>query len=736
MENTRSQGLTTIRKIFLGNAQSLAHQLETKLLKISSALEESSSGSLIKQKILEDVWQPQIQELSKSIKAYSKRAQTNPTLCVMGKRGQGKTSLLVKWLGDQKNQGIDEFQLLPTGDMDTTAALVRLTGVDSATSEPSPDFLHCTMLENDDLPEIKGGNRPPSTTHSSFRLSRNTIDIPPKIPFNICKFPDSEFPDKYKIKVEKNGTAKIALEGGDSLDKAQWHAKEVIVSVDLSRLDTNSGSRQLLEVLDIIDAPGADSQAQGGYPDWKKKKNGYVFQTAIKNLDILLIISASETSAIQLGGQFQSDIWVHWVNRCKGAMEGRLLLAFTKATEFFNEVKERIPPNSVFSQNEERNFARKIMKNVIEALANYPADAGLVKTSDPLTWPPIFFFEKERERIAEYTDGFQNNNLQELIEKLFKATENEVDETENWTLGQKCVIQMAKDFDSISGLQNSQKKAVKFWIIRSFCMFLNNANGSYPFLTELVQQYTTGGPVGRNHANERHDEGQQLAVAFQKFIEKLREPAGQQKTLQDLKRCQEILKHYFKKNIAGPELQIGEECRKRSAKAKENAGIFVKNRSLITIDDIIGDISQDSSVIFLENHSAADPEDAKRLTTAFKNCLKYDPAVSVMGREKEQSLRDNTTTLKRIQVVGLERIVRIADYIANADQDGLMLVASKCYNINTEEADLIKPLVDSGVAQWTDDDKVVVDELTRSHKKLIGIISEYGWCSPYAVAQA
>ena len=295
MPSPPSTSVVSLRSDFLGSLKELSSHFKDRISGIKSKLEEGSRlGNEERRRIYVEVWQPELTMLERGIDNFERLSRGNPSLCAMGKRGQGKTSLLKSWIGGKEDRlGL---RYLPTGDRDTTAALIRLIGVAGENSQPSPKFLHCDMLGDDELGVDEASRkieRPPPFAQGRILLEKESGDpeIDGRVPYNICKFPDDSRDIQYRLSITAGGRAKVTRGTGESFVDAQWLARSVSIPVDLSGIPDDFEAKKILGVLDIIDAPGADSQAMGSnYQEFKLRKNAYVFKAAIRELEILLII--------------------------------------------------------------------------------------------------------------------------------------------------------------------------------------------------------------------------------------------------------------------------------------------------------------------------------------------------------------------------------------------------------------------------------------------------------------
>jgi len=172
------------RRNFLQSLEELAKHVETRLAQVKEILELTSKQDETKQELYQNLWAPRFEDALKKARQFRRIANIRPTICVMGKRGQGKTTLLKNWLGKEENKpGLVELKKLPTGDTDTTAALIRLTASRKGSASYDPRYLHVDLISSTELPEVTA--RPNHLPAHHFQLHRQVFDdeVSPNAPF-------------------------------------------------------------------------------------------------------------------------------------------------------------------------------------------------------------------------------------------------------------------------------------------------------------------------------------------------------------------------------------------------------------------------------------------------------------------------------------------------------------------------------------------------------------------------
>ena len=226
--------------------------------------------------------------------------------------------------------------------------------------------------------------------------------MPPETSYRICRFPTPD--DEGLCLSAEDGFYQMGRRGVERLTDVQWYTRHITVPIIINGQGGNAG--RMLELLDIVDAPGSDAQGQGDFPKWKQKKNSYVFQLGTREIDVLMVCCSAETAAVQIGGQFQNDVWDPWVERCQGQSAGRLLLAFSHSSVLLADAERSLDSRPESSQaNASVNSAQKIYKNTLQALMSTSATA-LVREGRLDSWPLLFFFESDRSTLQRYSEGF------------------------------------------------------------------------------------------------------------------------------------------------------------------------------------------------------------------------------------------------------------------------------------------------------------------------------------------
>lgn len=746
MYQTTSLGnLIDLRQEFLESLGEMTEHLQKRLQVITERLESSARQSESKTGLFETVWKKRLKTCEDDLRQFARRCGLRPTICAMGKRGQGKTTLLQQWLGKPGERGgIDEIHNLPTGDTDTTASLIRLSGVANGDRSIDPRFLYCEMLGAMELrEEVPDAHRPPEPRTKDVKLLRQITDpdISPVAPYRVCRFPVQGEDDKLRLQSHNGQYVSLGYDGTEELTTIQWNASQVRIPISLDSCDKESDAFRLLSVLDILDAPGADSKEEGTYCKWKRHKNSYVFRKAVRELDVMLLVCSSNVDAIQLGGQFQDDVWKPWVDRCKGAGQGRFVLAFSHAAVLFEEAKRDLtgsPDNGPTPQNESRNFARKIWKNVLDGLTVCTENApALVSQLDPTTWPPIFFFETPVSSLNKFSEGMEPGVADAVAAKLCELMDSgPLPDGVTLTLGERCILRLVKDWDDLFSLSPEQVRVVKRWIVLALCSLLDPADRGYKRLTEFVIQYATSGPVARNHADERMRDASDVIQTFKGVLSDLSQPAGSQQAVRELEGVQRCLKSLWNRSPFGPSLHVGESCQRRRENVDVNANVMTLYSRPFTAENVRQDVVDDCIAQWRCDDLNWSKDDVVAISRAIMHCLRSDPAMKELERKDAQTLMTNQHRLQRMQTVALERVVRIVDYLQRATAEQLKAVAQFCYQMKVEEAELIKPVLDVGLAEWLPEDSQAFARVQAKYGEMIQSIERIGPESPYCPENA
>lgn len=731
--------LLTSRADFMNSVVGLAEHLELRVTAIREAMESAAAQDEARSRLFQEIWRPKLVGLAQDIQDFRRRAATNPTLCAMGKRGQGKTSLLRTWLagdvtGADGNHPLAAILDLPSGPSDTTAALVRVRSVRKDDSRYDPRYLYCLMLENHHVAELKE-ERPPAPPVTSLQVTRDS-----KKAYWLCRFPYEKQEAGHTVDLESmTGIGTVSTNpNGVPLANFQWHAREVLIPVELEGVPSESLGVRTLNVLDIIDAPGADAAMQGVHHEWKRYKNSLVFTAAIHELDVLLLIASSDPAAAQLGAQFQEEIWFKWLERCRDDKEvsGRLVLAFTNAAKAFESAEKRITGDSR-GNNDVSDFANLICKNVLEQLAPHPPGVPqLLRPKDPRTWPPMFFFEQEDQPMTRFREGIEPGGGPAMAERVLSQLDStNGDLAEALPLGARCILSMARDLMTSESISVSGRLPVATWVVRALCQLLDPADRGYGALTETIHEYATGGPVARNHATELAHGAESNCDKFRGLLSDLATPAGNQKALRDVELAQSLLGEYWAAHPGGPKLYIGPRCRDRRSQIGENITIIGTTRHPINHDMVLDDVSRDA-VDQLRSHKPPWSRDqADIVARVLHACLKGDVALRHIAARSTQAIARDHESLHRTQTVALERVVRVVDFLVNADTAALGLIASHCFQIDLDEAALVGE-VPADIVTWSPDDEAQLAAVAEAHEKLLTVIERFPCVKPYAVNDA
>ncbi|ALG68453.1 hypothetical protein [Beggiatoa leptomitoformis] len=731
---------------FTVSLQSLVKYIQNRLDEIESNFEKAKLKEPACQEVYSQTWKPRLKKLRDKAEQLQRLTAIRPSLCVMGKQNQGKTSLLQSWLGNAIG-GIQEMSYLPVGDSDTTACLVRLTKGSSFPDEPSTHYLHVELFPTDFEPTIQ---RPTLRLQKkTIRLLR-TVDEPIRIdkPFHVCRFPVLPEDDDFYLEEHNHLSYKISETGNIQLSDIQWHIKQVTIPVALPAQKL-SIAEQTIDTLDIIDAPGADSMnLVGNYSEWKKTKNTAVFTSATHEIDVLLIVCSSDPAAMAIGGQFQDTVWSPWQKRCQGQGNGRLLLSFTHAAVLFKKISNTLKkedtereiaknPNQskeYVKNYAETNFYSTIFKNVISPLMSAERDEQPLISTDLATWPPIFFFERHEEDLEQF--DIQADCAEQVSSQLCQRLEEYGDAAhEDSTLpwGERCVLRLVKDWSDCNVIDPSERRCIQKWLIHVLVALLDPNNRGFKLFTKTITNYATVGPIANNHCSERKRHADDLCRQFDDFLSEINQPQNRINAINELNTVKEFLKSIWvvKDGLLGIQpFRLGNVCRSRIASVEETIKNPLSTQPSFEYNDIIQDVVDDAvDQLKAITSTTADVKD--KLKRALKECLIEDYALVMFKKHNEYIIKTKVERLKRLQSICLERLVRVMAYLVDADKNALEQVAKFCYGEDKYTNILISTVLNAGAGHKQTADKEQFERVATATDSLLAEIKQANFKSSY-----
>lgn len=360
----------------------------------SGRIAEARQGPPEDQAIIEREWAEFERRAREAIKRFAEAVERQPTAATMGKVNAGKTLMLSRWYGD-----LEELRELPVGDADTTGCLTRLTRRGGARLD---NAVRVRTLDNEAFEDEPAAAEDaatldefPSSLYVAFEPG-NRDEYARAL--RVCRFPLADDAN-YELEESRRGEYRVVrLQTGElRLRSLQLRACELTLRV---RPTPESRAARIFEVLDLVDCPGADPQIEtDSSRHLKAVKNHLVFQQAIRELDLLLLVCSSQASAIRPGYQLLHGPWRQWVSRCEGRMRGRVVLALTYAGEALRQCAERFKelsrPESERQLNTLQSLPQSVFGSVIQPLrgsleAPY---TGALEPNDLSAWPPFVLIE-------------------------------------------------------------------------------------------------------------------------------------------------------------------------------------------------------------------------------------------------------------------------------------------------------------------------------------------------------
>jgi len=674
-------------------------------------------------------WNQRLSQLFARLQELQAKAEVRQTLVVVGKRGQGKSTLLRTWLGRGiVTHGPQEPLPLPTGVDETTGALVRLSCFPNRKTE----YIEVQLLPEESLVEVQP--RPPRPAlpedGSMLRIASRTSD-PEVSPFVVMRYPvegrDTE------LYLEKQGDYYVVGKSGATpLPLVQYHAKEVMVNFHPDQL--GGYARDLLRNLDVVDAPGADPAEKGTFGKWIRNKSKEIFRLGAQRMDLLLLVASVETAAIQLGGQMQDEILRPWRERCQRRTQGRLLIVITHAAQLFHDVHSELGS----SVTEERSPARKLVGNLLDPLANL---GFLDLDGDVNDWPPMFFIENDRRQLEPFLPPKPIDPQRES--ELFALLDSPQQEWQTLVPGEQCILKIAADWQKEYSARWPPDKIrrIQRWIIHTLCRLLNDNDQGLGLLTQFVLDWAKKGPVARNYLEERVQMYNALKNEYLRLLNDLNEP-DYHNILRELEAAHAWLKQRWEPRV-GPNWQPEERCKMRMQQAQINKGPDRARHQEFTYAEALSDLVEDA-IIQLERSSrtagsgtegaspvVANPDQKLNVTNALLQCLQSDFPMQEMEKMYGTGIVHDPNALARLQAFGFERLTRVIDYLVQAGEFQLRQIVRYCYRRDLTRNSVVRYVYEKVVRPEEEKDREVLDQVSQAAADLLRKMDSAQYCLAY-----
>ncbi|GBD35044.1 hypothetical protein HRbin36_00148 [bacterium HR36] len=707
------------QQTFRERLHQVVEKVESRLASIRKALDERASQSPELAEALQEPggWYERLQRLQQMVEDLKAKAEVRQSLVVVGKRGQGKSSLIRNWLsgGVGQNPGHNPLPL-PTGVDETTCALVRLTSL----AERDHSALEVRMLPETALAQVT--HRPPRPIlPDSQEVLVITRDSPEATisAFSVMRYPVEKTDTEVYLQKQGNRYVLSRTSSPIPLTAIQYHAAEVIVP--LAPEELTGRTRQLLEILDVVDAPGADPAGRGSYPDWMRHKSQEVFRLGSPRIDLLLLVSSCEVAAVNLGGQMQAEILQPWRERCQGRTQGRLLIVITHAADLLQDVSGEGSRVAL----QERSPTRRLVGNVLEPLDNL---GFLDLDAEPDDWPPIFFVENERQQLEPFLADWSPDptRVQRLLDLLGQGQE-----WADLSRAEQCILKIAADWEQEYGKRWSLPKIRRLqrWTIRALCHLLDEHDQGLGLLTQFLLDWGSKGPVACNYLMERIEMYERFEQQYYQFLSALNEPDFHG-VLRELEAGRAWLRQHWPQ-LGGINWKVGQRTRQRLQQAERNASPDSLQRQSFQFADVLQDLVEDALEQMEQETrtrvpagaskgqaSSAPPAGKDWARTALLQCLANDWPMRQMQSKYEQNIERQPLYLARVQVFGWERITRIIDFLVHAPESQLRLVLRHCYRKDLTQNTIIRGIYDSIVQPHEANDKQALNELSQLAREL------------------
>jgi hypothetical protein len=727
---TEGSELDILQQKFVDRLQQAVGRMQHRLQAIRQALDEKSLGNAeLIESLEEGGWNERLSQLFERLKELQAKAEVRQTLVVVGKRGQGKSTLLRTWLGRGiVAGGLQEPLPLPTGVDETTAALVRL----SCCPNRKTEYIEVQLLPENSMAEVQPRPpRPPLPEDgSTLRIATRTSD-PEVSPFFVMRYP-VEGRDTELYLDQQGDYYLVGRSGAIPLPQVQYHAKEVTVNFHPNQLA--SYACNLLHNLDVVDAPGADPAEKGTFGKWIRNKSREIFRLGAQRMDLLLLVASVQTAAIQLGGQMQEEILRPWRERCQRRTQGRLLIVVTHAAQLFHDVYSELGG----SVTEERSPARKLVGNLLDPLANL----GFLDLDGDLDdWPPMFFVENDRKQLEPFLppQPIDAQRESELLNMLDRPQQ----EWQTLSPGEHCILKIAADWqEEYSARWPPDKiRRIQRWIIHTLCRLLNDNDQGLGLLTQFVLDWAKKGPVARNYLEERVQMYNALKNAYLRLLNDLNEP-DYHNILRELEAAHAWLKQRWKPGV-GVNWQPGQRCKMRKDQAQINKGPDRARHQEFTYADALSDLVEDA-IVQLEplgrtpgsgtagaSPTPANPDQKPNVINALLQCLQSDFPMQQMETMYGTGIVRDPDALARLQAFGFERLTRVVDYLVRASESQLRQIMRYCYQRDLTRNSVVRYVYEKVVRPEEERDREVLDEVSQVAADLLRKMDSAQYCLAY-----
>lgn len=617
-----------------------------------------------------------------AVRRFAEAVERQPTAATMGKVNAGKTLMLSRWYGD-----LEELKELPVGDADTTGCLTRLTRKGGAKLDAA---VRVRTLDNeafesepaaaDDAASL---DEFPASLYVTFEPG-NREDFARAL--RVCRFPSADDAN-YELEEQRRGEFRVTrLRSGElRLRSLQLRACEVTLRV---RPPAGSRASRIFDVLDLVDCPGADPQIEmDASRHLKAVKNHLVFRQAVSDLDLLLLVCSSQPSAIRPGYQLLHGPWRHWVERCDGAMKGRVVLALTYAGEALRQCAERYKelqrPDAERQLNTLQSLPQSVLGSVIQPLRGALDDpyTRALDPSDITAWPPFVLLENQHVDPALVIEPGQIEAARWEIVKHLDESEMPGEAPFAWRVVHFFARSWVEDVARVRAAEPSARRRFLEWMVDLALAVANPDDRGHETLTRLMLHLAHRGELRRARTTELVSLAERARSAVLDLHERLtREPRADRAALDAM----EALAEQMRAALPRQGVAIPFPASVRQATLRPGHG------AALGWDALVSEAVRAACGAVLS--ASRKPELAAALRPVLERMLEADAPTRRLRAEEERFLADEPANAVHCTHFLLARLGQCLDWMLHAPEHEREAYAARTLGIDPKKTEAYRRL--------------------------------------------
>ena len=648
----------------------------------SGRIAEARGGTADDQAVVAREWDEAERRAREALRRFTDAVERQPTAATMGKVNAGKTLMLSRWYGD-----VEELRELPVGDADTTGCLTRLTRkggarLDAAVRVKTLDDA-AFAREPRAAEEASALDEFPPVLHVTFEPG-NRDDFARAL--RVCRFPTTDDAN-FELEEQRRGEYRVVrLRTGElRLRALQLRASEVTLRVR-PPADTRAG--RIFEVLDLVDCPGADPQIEADSArHLKAAKNHLVFEQAVNDLDLLILVASSQPSAIRPGTQLLRGPWRHWVERCGGAMRGRVVLALTYAGEAMRQCAERLReldrPEHERQLNTLQSLPQSVFGSVIQPLRG-ALDGALADAIDPndiAAWPPFVLLENRHvDPALEVEPGDVLAAREAIVAHL-----DDVAMPEGTPLPWRVVHLFARswvdDVARVRAAEPERRRRFLAWMVDVALAVLNREDRGHELLTRLMLHLGHRGELRRARCAELVALGTRARDALLELHDRLtREPLADQSALDAMDALVAQLRAALPRD--GVAIPFPAAIRQRALR--------LHDAPVLTWDLLVAECVRSACATVAA--SAHAPDVGIALRPVLERMLESDGALARLRLEEARYLNDEPANAVHCAHFVLARVAAALDWLLHASDAARVEYAARALGVDPRRMEVYRRL--------------------------------------------